>query len=307
MHGSYAHVNASPASAMSWDLAKVVLALSRTGSMSAAAAQLELSQPSVSRIVAELEERLGQPLFVRHARGVRATALGQLLVEAAAGVEASMQGFERLARGASAARGTVRLAATEVIGTEVILPRLRELRASCPKLAVELVLDNRVSDLARGEADLAVRMARPRQPELVTRQVASLELGFYASVDYVHRHGHPRTLDELTEHDLIGFDPRGPLAGAVAQLSPRLAAAACSLRSDSLIVHLLAARHGAGIAVLQTQLAQRFPELVRVARQAELPALEVWLAMHRDLRRSGPVRVTYEWLAGVLAQYAGGS
>lgn len=300
-------MNGLSASELSWDLAKVVLALARTGSMSAAAAQLALSQPSVSRALAELEARLGQPLFVRHARGVRATALGELLVEAAEGVESSMQAFARRARGASAARGTVRIAATEVIGTEVILPRLRELRASCPQLSVELVLDNRVSDLTRGEADLAVRMLRPRQPELVARQVATLELGLYASADYVRRHGHPRSLEELVEHDLIGFDPRGPLAGAIEQVSPKLAAHACSLRSDSLIVHLQAARHGAGIAVLQCQLALRFSELVRVARQATLPALEVWLAMHRDLRRSGPVRVTYEWLTGVLAQYATGA
>lgn len=299
-------MNSWSPSELSWDVAKVVLALARAGSMSAAAEQLELSQPSVSRILAELEARLGQPLFVRHARGVRTTALGQLLVESAAAVESSMQGFTRLASGASAARGTVRIAATEVIGTEVLLPRLRELRASCPNLSVELVLDNRASDLARGEADLAVRMFRPRQAELVTRHVATLELGFYASTDYVRRRGLPPTLDQLAEHELIGFDPRGPMAEAVERLSPRLAARACSLRSDSLTVHLLAARHGAGIAVLQCQLAQRYPELVRVASEASLPAMEVWLAMHRDLRRSGPVRVAYAWLAKLLAEYASG-
>lgn len=299
-------MNSWSPSELSWDLAKVVLALARAGSMSAAAEQLELSQPSVSRILSELEARLGQPLFVRHARGVRTTALGELLVEAAAAVESSMQGFARLAGGASAARGTVRIAATEVIGTDVLLPRLRELRASCPNLCVELVLDNRVSDLARGEADLAVRMVRPRQAELITRQVATLELGFYASTDYVRRRGQPRTLDDLAEHELIGFDPRGPMAEAIERISPKLSARACSLRSDSLTVHLLAARHGAGISVLQCQLAQRFPELVRVAELATLPPLEVWLAMHRDLRRSNPVRVTYDWLAEVLAQYASG-
>lgn len=274
--------------------------------MSAAATHLGMSQPSLSRAIAELEHHLGQPLFVRHARGVRTTALGQTLVDAAERVEVAMLGFQRLARGARAARGTVRIAASEIIGTEVIVPALRELRAACPELAVELVLDNRPADLVRGEADVAVRMFRPTQGELVLRHVADLELGLYASDDYLRRRGSPSSFEELLRHDLVGFDPRGPFAQALSRVDPRIGTEGPVVRSDSLTVHLLAARHGAAIAALQCPLARRYPELRRVLPTLRLPPMEAWLVMHRDLRRSAPVRTAYDWLAEQLVRYAEG-
>ncbi|MEZ4363485.1 MAG: LysR family transcriptional regulator [Kofleriaceae bacterium] len=289
---------------MTWEAARVLLAVARGGSMVRAARSLERSQPSVSRVIAELERTLGQPVFARHARGVRPTALGALLVEAAERVDSAMQGFERAARGAGAARGTVRVAASEFIGTEVIVPRLHELRDAFPGLAVELVLDNRASDLTRGEADVAVRMFRPGQPELITRRVARLELALYASADYLQRRGAPRTIEELLQHDLIGFDPRGAFAVGFTRIDARLAPEVFSLRSDSLTVHLVAARHGAGIAVLQRQLAWRYPELRELETSLQVPPLEVWLATHRELRRSKVVRVASEWLDAILREYS---
>jgi DNA-binding transcriptional LysR family regulator len=286
-----------------WDSARVFLAVARTGSMLAGGRALRLSQPSVTRVIQRLEEACGQRLFVRHARGVRLTQLGESLRVLAERAEAELASFQRVALAKSEVEGVLRIATTEFIGVEVLAPRLHELRESYPRLRFELVLQNQASDLVRGEADVAVRLFRPREAALVTKLVTRLALGFYASERYIDRRGAPHSLDELGGHELIGYDPRGPMAAGVAQYDARLAPSAFALGTDCLSAQLALARAGFGIAAMQQGFAMRYPELRRVFKGSPFPDVEVWLVTHEDLRASGRVRVGVDWLEAVLVEY----
>jgi DNA-binding transcriptional LysR family regulator len=286
-----------------WASACVFLAVARAGSMLAAAKTLARSQPSISRVIHRLEEQSGQRLFVRHARGVRLTHVGEALLAHAERADASLRHFERIARGKAGVEGTLRIATTEFLGVEVLAPRLRELRDQFPRLRLEPVLQNTASDLTRGEADVAVRLFRTRKRELVTRRVARLELGMYASHDYIARRGAPRSFEDLFQHELIGYDSRGPMVGLYAQLDPRLGPKAFAVGSDCLSAQVALARGGFGIAALQVGFAQNYKELVRVLPDLPLPPAEAWLVTHEDLKKSGHVRAAFDWLERVLRDY----
>jgi DNA-binding transcriptional LysR family regulator len=288
-----------------WALpALLLLEVARTGSLTSASQRLGLSQPTVSRQLQALEERLGARLLVRHARGVRLTERARELVTAAEGVERAMDGFARLAAGVrETIAGTVRLAASEIVGVEVLAPRLGELSHAYPDIEVELVLANTTSDLATGDADLAVRLYRPQQSELVSKLIGSVELAFFAAGSYLERRGMPRSLDALLEHTLIGFDRRGAMAGLFAAVDPRLTADRFAIRTDSLTAQLAAARAGCGIAAAQVPIAARYPELVRLELPVAAPAAPFWLTSHADLRRATHVRVVWTWCEQVLRDY----
>jgi DNA-binding transcriptional LysR family regulator len=286
-----------------WENACVFLAVARTGSMLAGARALGMSQPSVTRAIRGLEQTAGQRLFVRHARGVRLTPTGEVLRAHAERAELSLQHFQRIARSKAEVEGVLRIATTEFLGVEVIAPRLHELRELFPRLRLELVLQNTASDLTRGDADVALRLFRTQKPELVTRLVAHLKLGLYASRSYIERRGAPATFDDLFSHELIGYDSRGPMAQLYAQLDPRFQANAFAVGTDCLSAHVALARCGFGIAGLQVGFAQHYPELVRILPELPLPPAEAWLVTHEDLKSSGHVRAAFDWLTRVMRDY----
>lgn len=289
---------------MDWTLARTFAAVAGEGSLSAAAARLGLTQPTVSRQIAALEEAIGAPLFVRHGRGVRLTPRGEELLEAARPMEDAIAAFERAAAGARREpEGAVRVAASESIGVEVLAPKLGELRAAHPRVSIELVLDNLPTDLLSGAADVAVRLFEPTQLDLVARKIGDVALGFYASRSYLEARGIPRSIEELAEHDLITFDPRGPLAHAIQRAIPQARFAAVALATDSLTAHLSAARGGIGVAALQRPIAARYPELVELTLPGISVSMPLWIATHRDVGRGGHVRATHAWLVAVLRDY----
>jgi molybdate transport repressor ModE-like protein len=291
---------------LDWTSARVFLAVARTGSLTAAGRRLGLSQPTVSRHLQALEENLGARLLVRHARGVRLTDQARELVAAAEQIERAMDGFARVASGArESIAGTVRLAASEIVGVEVLAPRLAELRERHPGLEIELVLANTPSDLARGDAAIAVRLYRPQESELVSKLVGSAQLAFVASRGYLDRCGTPCSLSALLEHELIGFDSRGPMARLFESVDPRLTADRFTIRTDSLTAQLAAARAGCGVAAAQVSIAERYPELVAIELPEAAPAAPFWLTSHTDLRRAAHVRAVWEWCERVLREYLG--
>ncbi len=289
---------------MDWTLARTFLAVARTGSLTAAAQRLGASQPTVTRQVQALEQALGMRLFLRHPRGVRLTERALELVPAAERVEQAVTGFERLAVGVrELLEGSVRIAASEIVGTEVLAPALGVLRSTHPGIAVELVLDNLPSDLTRGDADIAIRLFRPRESELIAKLIGSVAIGFYASRTYLERRGMPTSLTAVLEHELIGFDSKGPLAQAFASVDPRFSADRFVVRTDSLAAHLALARAGCGIAAIQVPIARRYPELVAIETGDSLEAVPFWLVAHEDMRRAALNRVVWDWCQGVLQRY----
>lgn len=283
------------------DAVRVFAAVAATGSLSRAAEQLGLSQPTVGRKVRALEERVGQPLVARHGRGVALTDAGFELAHAAQEVAAALGRFDLLARAQGReVGGLVRVSASEPVAAELLPGWLAELRASRPRIQVALAADNRVSDVAHREVDVAIRMFRPTTGELVAVRVGESPMGLYASRAYVARRGAPATVAELREHDAIGFDRDPRFVRAFRAVIGDLAAERLVLRTDAHGPALGATRAGIGIGAVQRVIAARYPELVPIEAGVALPSLEVWLVTHRDLRKSRLVRAVFDSLRGWL-------
>jgi DNA-binding transcriptional LysR family regulator len=287
-----------------WSLYRSFLSVIRTGSLSAAAREGGLTQPTVGRHIDSLEKTLGVLLFTRSQHGLLPTEAALELKPYAESLEATAAALVRAAVGRSGTRGTVRVTASEIIGAEVLPPILAQVHVAHPGLVIELVLSNKTEDLLRREADIAVRMVRPTQQALVVRHVGDVELGLHARRDYLERRGTPVSVAELQDQTLIGFDHETAFIRSVRARGFALERGMFALRTDSDLAQLAALRAGYGIGVCQVALARRSPDLVRVLPKSFSFKLEVWIAMHADLRSSARCRVVAEALAEGLAAYA---
>jgi DNA-binding transcriptional LysR family regulator len=291
----------------SWDELRTFIEVVRDGSLSGAARRLGLTQPTVGRHIDALEAALGVPLFARSPRGLTATPAALALVPHVDVMAAAAAALTRTASGEAAAdRGTVRVTASEVVGCEVLPPILAAFHAAHPGIAIELALTNRSEDLARRDADVAVRMVRPTQRGLVARRIGASRLALYAHRDYLARFGVPRSLADLANHCVIGFDRDNRSFRAAGDFARRLKREDFAFRCDSDLAQLAALRAGVGIGGCQENIARRTPELVAVLPNAIQYALEVWLVMHADLKATRRVRLLFDHLAGGLTDYVRG-
>ncbi len=286
-----------------WTHYRSLLAVRRHGSLSAAARALGLTQPTLGRHVTALEAALGAALFTRSAAGLAATPLAESLVPLAETMEAAADAIARRAAGlGDAAEGLVRITASEVVGVEVLPSILAELQTRHPGIAVELVLSNRLENLLRRDADIAVRMAAPAQQALVARRLGAAPVGLFAHASYAARRTLPLSPADLVDHAAIGFD-RDWAAFRPPPDSPlKLKDLRFAIRSDSQLAQLAALRAGAGVAATHLAIAAGDPELVRVLPEIEFP-VECWLAMHEDLRPNRAARTTFDALADGLARW----
>jgi len=289
--------------APSWDLYRSFLAVLRTGSLSAAARSVGLTQPTIGRHVNELEAALGVALFTRSRSGLSPTEAALELQPHAEGLEAGVAALLRSAVSRGSMRGTVRITASEVVGAEVLPPILTALREQHPEIVIELVLNNRNEDLLTREADIAVRMNRPTQQSLVARRVGNIEVGFHAHRKYLERHGTPRTVADLRAHSLIGFDQTTAFIRALQAASLPLERSQFALRTDSHLAQLAAIRAGYGVGICQVGLARRDPDIVRVLTKVMLMKLDTWIVMHADLRSSARCRIVADALADGIGAY----
>jgi DNA-binding transcriptional LysR family regulator len=294
-----------------WDLYRSFLAVLQEGSLSAAARALGLTQPTVGRHIDALEQSLQLSLFTRSQAGFIATDAALALQGHAEALSSASSALLRAASGIGRGeddqiRGTVRITASEVISVEVLPAILARLRASHPGIIIELAVSNRIENLLRRDADIAVRMQRPEQDVLVARRVGDIEVGLHARRDYLERHGTPRSWEEMAGHALIGIDRETAFTRKLRPLMGGLAADAYALRSDSDLVHLASIRAGLGIGICQARLAQREPALVRVLPDLLAIPLDTWLAMHENLRGNPACAAVYAALGDALSDYANG-
>lgn len=287
-----------------WDLYRSFLAVLRAGSLSGAARRIGATQPTVGRHIDALEGRLGAPLFTRSRSGLAPTDAAQALAPHAEQMEAAAAALERAAVGAREEDGgVVRITASEIMGSEVLPAILAEVGAAHPRIALELVLDNRLADLVRRDADVAVRMTRPTQGAVVARRIGAVEIGLFAHKRYIARAGAPKSVDDVWTHAAIGYDRDDFAVRRMREEGVALSRDFFRLRSDSDCAQLALLRAGAGVGGCQKPLARRDPNLVPVLPEAVRFTLEVWLAMHEDLKTSRPVRIVYDALAAGLARY----
>ncbi|AGZ32411.1 LysR family transcriptional regulator [Burkholderia pseudomallei] len=291
-------------SEIGWELYRSFLGVLREGSLSGAARALGLTQPTVGRHVAALEAALRVPLFTRSSSGLMPTDVALALRAHAEAMESTADALARAATSfGEDVRGVVRISASDVVGVEVLPPIVARLRQRHPALTIELALTNRVQDLLRREADIAVRMTRPGQTQLIARHIGGIELGLHAHRDYLARCGTPRDAGELVRHALIGHDRPTAFIRQIAKSFPGFDRGAFALRTDSDLAQLALIRCGAGIGACQAALAKRDPALVRVLPKAFAGRLDMWVTMHEDLRGSPRCRAAFDALAEGLDAY----
>lgn len=287
-----------------WELYRTLLAVLQEGSLSGAARALGITQPTAGRHIQALEQALKVSLFTRSQAGLQPTDVALALRPHAETMQSTAASLERAAKCDDAqVQGVVRVAASEVVGVEVLPPIVALLRERHPRLVVELVLSNRVEDLLKREADVAVRMVRPRQTQLVARRVGSIELGLYARRDYLAKHGTPRNVAALWQQTIIGHDRPSAFIREASKAFPGYSRAGLSLRTDNDLAQLALIRAGAGIGVCQVPIARRDDALVRVMPKLVALQLETWVTMHEDLRSSPRCRATFDALVQGLTEY----
>ncbi|MBL8507816.1 MAG: LysR family transcriptional regulator [Chitinimonas sp.] len=290
-----------------WELYRSFFGVLQEGTLSGAARALGATQPTIGRHIAALEKSLGLVLFTRSQHGLLPTEAAQALRSHAQAMASTAAALQRAAASqGDGLTGVVRVTASDVVGVEVLPPILAELRERHPGIKVELVLSNRVQDLLQREADIAVRMLRPQQDQLLARHIGRITLGLHASPAYLARCGLPSTVEDLAQHSLIGFDQPTPYTRAAAKMLPGMQRERFALRSDSDLAQLALIRAGAGIGFCQLPLAMR-DQLVRVLPAAYALELDTWITMHEDLRASRVCKAVFDALVAALTTYAAGA
>jgi DNA-binding transcriptional LysR family regulator len=283
-----------------WDDARHFLALYRAGSLSAAARELKVNQSTVGRRIAALEEVLGVRLFAKTPEGYVVTPDGERLVPRAERMEEETLAVIREVADESSLSGLVRITSTDAFGARMLTRILVELHARYPDIQLEIIADNRLLSLARREADLSLRFARPSDPFVVARKLMDFGQALYASKEYIARRGCPRSPD-FKGHSFI--DLRGPGTQLEAEwLEPRAKQGRIVFTTGSTVAQLEATLGGMGLAVLPCYLADPEPTLVRVLGPDEVVQRTLWLVIHRDLQRSARVRACADFIAEGLAK-----
>jgi DNA-binding transcriptional LysR family regulator len=285
----------------SWDLIRTFQAVAQTGSLSAAARALQITQPTVGRHIDLLEDALKLPLFVRSREGMALTRKGADLVSQATEMEIAATGFERHAAGLDEEMtGVVRISANEIMGVMIVPRILPKFMQAYPGIEVELIISNSAANLLRRDADVAIRMFRPTQNDLVARKVADLPLGFFGLRDYLNAKGEPKTLGDLRSHRVIGLDRETSLIDAGRMLGEPLSSGDFAFRCDNILTHIEAIRAGVGIGVTHQGLAANWPEVDQVLPAIQLPSLDLWVACHSEVRHNTRIRAVMDFLGEAL-------
>lgn len=289
---------ASGPSSLDWSLVQAFLAVADHGSLSAAARFLGASQPTVGRQIRAMEEQLGTELFTRSDKGLMLSEAGEALLDSARAMRDAAHEMELRAMGkGEELQGTVRLAASVVVATHHLPPIIAEIRQAEPQISIELVPSDESSNLHYREADIAVRMYRPTQLDLVTQYLGELTIGAFAARSYVARRGLPAELEQLLEHDVIGFDRAPHIVEGFRSAGFSVERTWFPVRTDHPVAYWQLVRAGVGIGFGQRSIAREDPELVELALDLKLPTLPFWLTTHQTLRHTPRVRRVWELLA----------
>ena len=282
-----------------WDDVRYFLTLHRQGTLAAAGAALALDPTTVGRRLVKLEEGLGARLFDRTPTGYVLTEAGHRLLPRAERIEREALGVERDVAGEDQKlEGVVRLTATEMLTTRFIAPHLRRFRERYPEIQLELHCTNLDVNLARREADIALRLARPTQEDLIIKRLSFIHLGLYASLDYITRFGLPK--DSLAGHQLILFANTRPFRRENDWLEARMDGAHVTLRSDSVSAIYSATVAGSGIALLPCLVADHDHHLKRVPLEGAPEPRQIWQAVHKDLRDSARIRAVLDFVGKTM-------
>ena len=281
-----------------WSLIQSFLAVAETGSLSAAARQLDRSQPTLGRQIHALEEELGVSLFDRHARGLKLSDVGNQLLPMAQQMHQAMNAFSMTAAGQSQElEGTVRITASVFASHHLLPPILAHIRQQEPAIQLELVATDATENLLYREADIAVRMYRPEQMDIVSRYLGDVPLCFCAATTYLNRVGRPKTPEDLFHHDLVGFDANEDIIRKMQEKGWPASKDSFATRCDLQSAYWELIRAGCGIGFSQVQVAEEDPLVEVLPLDVKIPILPVWLAAPQAMRQTPRIRRVWDLLA----------
>jgi DNA-binding transcriptional LysR family regulator len=284
-----------------WSLIQSFLAVADHGSLSAAAQQLGRSQPTLGRHIQSLEAQLSQQLFERHPRGLRLSSAGTALLPMAREMQQQMYHLSLQAAGQSEALvGTVRITASVFAAHYLLPPILAEIRIAEPQIELELVPTDASENLLYRAADIALRMYRPSQLDVITQHVTDLPLGIFAAKSYLDRRGRPKNAKDLWQHDLVGYDSNDLILRSMQALGWQVERTAFALRCDNQATYWQLVRAGCGIGFCQTAVACADPGIEELNLGVDIPPLPVWLTTHRAMRETPRIRRVWSLLAKAL-------
>ncbi len=286
-----------------WNRARAFLVTAEEGSFSAAAKALGMSQPTLGRQVAALEEELSVVLFEKVGKGIVLTPSGEELLAHVKHMGAAASEFALAATGQShSIEGTVSISATEVMAAYILAPLLKKLRKMAPGIHIEIIATNEASDLRRREADIAIRNFQPQHVDLIARRMNDGKGYLYATPDYLDALGGKINVKRLNNAEYIGFTDNPPLIKALNGIGLSLSEKNFPYITESHIVHWEIVKNGAAIGVMPDFIGDYEPKVRRVMSNLEPVIFGTWLVVHRELRTNRKVRLVYDFLAEELSK-----
>ena len=288
---------------MDWDKLRIFHAAAQAGSFTHAGEALNMSQSAVSRQVSALEQDLGVPLFHRHARGLILTEQGEDLFRAARDVTVKLESVRsRLTESSEKPTGTLRITTTVGLGSTWLTQRLHEFVDLYPEISIHLILDDDELDLSMRQADVAIRLRQPTQPDLIQRRLFTVHMHLYAAPSYLNRFGNPKTVADLDNgHRIVTFGVPVPqylrdlnwleLAGRGSD-NPREA----SLKINNVFAIKNAVENGTGIAVLPSYMVEPGSGLVQLLPEEQVPSFATYFVYPAELKNSARVHVFRDFL-----------
>jgi DNA-binding transcriptional LysR family regulator len=287
---------------MDWDKLRIFHAAAQAGSFTRAGETLTMSQSAVSRQVSALEQELGTPLFHRHARGLILTEEGELLMHAARDISVKLEEVRgQLVDSRGQPTGVLRVTTTVGLGSTWLTSRINEFIDLYPGIHLELILDDSELDVAMRQADVAIRLRAPTQPDLVQRKLFTVHFHVYASPAYLKRFGQPHSADDIDNHRIVVFGENAPsylkdmnwLCTAGREPGqPRSAA----LSVNNVVAIRRAVEKGVGIAMLPDYIVGPDADLVTVLSDYEVPSFDCFFVYPEELRESARVTVFRDFL-----------
>ncbi|MDN2565466.1 LysR family transcriptional regulator [Aquibium sp. A9E412] len=288
--------------AFDWDKLRVFHAAAEAGSFTHAAESLHLSQSAISRQVSALEKDVGVPLFHRHARGLVLTEQGEMLYRTAHDVLMKLESVKmRLLEAKDRPSGMLKVSTTVGLGTGWLTERIPEFVDLYPDIQLELILANEELDLTMRQADCAIRMRQPQQPDLIQRKLFTVHFHLYASPGYVNRHGKPTSVADLDRHRIVTFGESVPVhlsdmnwleTAGRPEGSKRIA----TLQINNILSIKIAVQRGAGIAMLPDYMVGKDDGLVQLLPETEVPSFDTYFCYPDAMKHQVKLHVFRDFL-----------
>ena len=289
-----------------WNHARAFLVTAEEGSLTAAAEALKMTQPTLGRQVAALEDELGVVLFDRVAGKLQLTEVGTELLEYVRSMAEAAGHVSRLAEGKSTAvSGLVSISASEVYCAHLLPAVIARIRQQAPGISLHLIAANTPSDLTRREADIAIRNFRPTEPDLIARKLRDDVAHLYATPQYLHTIGNPDTPESFSCADFIAIDEPEKLIEWLNTAGVPVGTDNFPIIAKNYLVHWELVRAGLGIGIMPQAIGDAEPAVVRACATLAPFEFPIWLVSHRELKTSNRVRVVYDLLAKALARLPG--